>query len=316
MTRVIAPAKLTVSLAVTGVRPDGLHELRAEMVALSLADELTITEGSTGLTVTAEPEARAGTLGRDEGNLIVRALAAVRRTAAVHLVKRIPLGGGLGGGSSDAAAVLRWAGCTDAATALELGSDVPFSLAGGCALVEGVGDIVTPMEFVRREFVLLIPPFGVHTGRVYAAWDERRRSRSSTSRSQRTDRRRTVRRTPTRDGGATRWVTSPGGHRCWPGVGRRGSSRTVRGRSPRTTFTGSTSGRPGPDWCGCTRSRPDGMGTEIEKVSYLPARRCQRVAFSIFLCFFLRMRLRRFLISDPMSCGRLAVQWADCQAPE
>ena len=53
MTRVIAPAKLTVSLAVTGVRPDGLHELRAEMVALSLADELTITEGSTGLTVEA-----------------------------------------------------------------------------------------------------------------------------------------------------------------------------------------------------------------------------------------------------------------------
>jgi 4-diphosphocytidyl-2-C-methyl-D-erythritol kinase len=179
VTRVIAPAKLTVSLAVTGVRPDGLHELRAEMVALSLADELTITEGGTGLTVTAEPGARAGTLGGDEGNLIVRALAAVRRTAAVHLVKRIPLGGGLGGGSSDAAAVLRWAGCTDAATALELGSDVPFSLAGGCALVEGVGDVVTPLEYVRREFVLLIPPFGVHTGRVYAAWDERRRSRSS-----------------------------------------------------------------------------------------------------------------------------------------
>ena len=92
MTRVIAPAKLTVSLAVTGVRPDGLHELRAEMVTLSLADELTITEESTGLTVTAEPGSRAGALGRDEGNLIVRALAAVRRTAAVHLVKRIPLG--------------------------------------------------------------------------------------------------------------------------------------------------------------------------------------------------------------------------------
>src|SRR5205807_686128 len=47
--------------------------------------------------------------------------------------------------------------------------------------------------------------------------------------------------------------------------------------------------------------------------SYLPARRCQRVALSIFLCFFLRIRLRRFLISDPMSCGRLAVPWADCQ---
>ena len=215
------------SLAVTGVRPDGLHELRAEMVALSLADELTITEGSTGLTVTAEPGSRAGALGRDGGNLVVRALAAVGRTAAVHLVKRIPLGGGLGGGSSDAAAVLRWAGCNDAGTALELGSDVPFSLAGGCALVEGVGDVVTPLEFVRREFVLLIPPFGVHTGRVYAAWDERRRSGiSDGGANELTDAALFVE--PDWGCGGTRSGSSPGGHRCWPGVGRRGSSRPVR----------------------------------------------------------------------------------------
>jgi 4-diphosphocytidyl-2-C-methyl-D-erythritol kinase len=176
VTRVIAPAKLTLSLAVTGVRPDGYHELRAEMVALSLADELTMTEGSTGMTVEAEPGTRAESLAGDRDNLIGRALAAVGRTAAVHVVKRIPLGGGLGGGSSDAAAVLRWAGCTDAGTALALGSDVPFSLTGGRAMVEGVGEVVTPLAFVPREFVLLVPPFGVDTGRVYAAWDERDRS--------------------------------------------------------------------------------------------------------------------------------------------
>ena len=176
MTRVMAPAKLTVSLAVTGVRPDGLHELRAEMVALSLADELEISHGPTGLTVEVGPGTRAEALGPDSDNLIARALAAVGRTAAVHVVKRIPVGGGLGGGSSDAAAVLRWAGCRDAATALSLGSDVPFSLAGGRALVRGVGDVVTPLPFVRREFVLLIPPFGVDTGRVYAAWDDRQRA--------------------------------------------------------------------------------------------------------------------------------------------
>jgi 4-diphosphocytidyl-2-C-methyl-D-erythritol kinase len=171
----MAPAKLTVSLAVTGVRPDGLHELRAEMVALNLADELRISAGD-GLTVSAGTGTRVEALGPDHENLIVRALAAVGRTAAVHVVKRIPLGGGLGGGSSDAAAVLRWAGCRDTGTALSLGSDVPFSLTGGRALVEGVGELVTPLPFERREFVLLIPPFGVDTGRVYAAWDERHRA--------------------------------------------------------------------------------------------------------------------------------------------
>ena len=59
----------------------------------------------------------------------------------------------------------------------------------------------------------------------------------------------------------------------------------------------------------CAPSRRGGKGTD----RYLPARRCQRVAFSIFLCFFLRILLRRFLISDPMSCGRLAVPVPDCQ---
>jgi 4-diphosphocytidyl-2-C-methyl-D-erythritol kinase len=172
----MAPAKLTVSLAVTGVRADGLHELRAEMVALSLADELRISADGNGLTVTAGTGTRAEALGPDDENLIARALAAVGRTADVHVVKRIPLGGGLGGGSSDAAAVLRWAGCRESSTALSLGSDVPFSLAGGRALVEGVGEVVTPLPFERRDFVLLIPPFGVDTGRVYAAWDERHRA--------------------------------------------------------------------------------------------------------------------------------------------
>jgi 4-diphosphocytidyl-2-C-methyl-D-erythritol kinase len=175
VTRVFAPAKLTLSLSITGVRANGYHELQAEMVALDLADVLTITEGGSGLSVTAEPGTRAESLGPDDGNLITRALAAVGRSAAVHVVKRIPLGGGLGGGSSDAAAVLRWAGCTDSDTALGLGSDVPFSVAGGRALVEGIGETVTPLPFEARQFVLLIPPFGVETGLVYAAWDGGRR---------------------------------------------------------------------------------------------------------------------------------------------
>jgi 4-diphosphocytidyl-2-C-methyl-D-erythritol kinase len=160
------------SLAVTGVRADGYHQLRSEMVSLSLSDELTFTEGGSGLTFAADPGTRAESLADDQQNLITRALSAVGRRAAVHVVKRIPLGGGLGGGSTDAAAVLRWAGCTDPEVALELGSDVPFSVIGGRALVEGTGERVMPLDYQRRHFLLLIPPFGVNTAKVYAAWDE------------------------------------------------------------------------------------------------------------------------------------------------
>jgi 4-diphosphocytidyl-2-C-methyl-D-erythritol kinase len=167
----MAPAKLTLSLAVTGVRADGYHELRSEMVSLSLADELNFTDGGDGLRVAADPGTRAELLGDQADNLVTRALAAVGRRAAVDVVKRIPLGGGLGGGSTDAAAVLRWAGCTDPEVALALGSDVPYSVVGGRALVEGTGGQVTPLPFEARQFLLLVPPFGVTTAKVYAAWD-------------------------------------------------------------------------------------------------------------------------------------------------
>jgi len=173
MTRLFAPAKLTLSLAVTGVRSDGYHQLRSEMVSLSLADELTFTEGGTGLTLVAEAGTRAEALDEESDNLITRALAAAGRRAAVHVRKRIPLGGGLGGGSTDAAAVLRWAGCTDLDVARALGSDVPFSVVGGRALVEGTGETVTPLDFEPRAFLLVLPPFGVDTAKVYAAWDAR-----------------------------------------------------------------------------------------------------------------------------------------------
>jgi 4-diphosphocytidyl-2-C-methyl-D-erythritol kinase len=171
--RLLAPAKLTVSLQVTGVRADGFHELDAEMVALSLADELQIDPEGSGLALDVGPGLRAEDLPLPGDNLVERALAAVGRRAAVRLTKRIPLGGGLGGGSSDAAAVLRWAGCADLGLAAGLGADVPFCLVGGRARVGGVGEQVTPLPFEPRQYVLLLPPFGVETARVYRAWDER-----------------------------------------------------------------------------------------------------------------------------------------------
>lgn len=163
-----APAKLTLSLRVTGVRPDRYHEIDAEMVTLDLADELRIGPGDS-------LEVVAGTglavpVGDD--NLVRQALRAVGRTAAVRLTKRVPAGAGLGGGSADAAAVLRWAGCTDVGVAARLGADVPFCLVGGRARVTGIGEVLTPLPPVDRTFTLLTPPFGVATPAVYRAWDE------------------------------------------------------------------------------------------------------------------------------------------------
>src|SRR3954471_21599673 len=123
-----ARAKLTRSLRITGVRADGFHLLDAEMVTLDLADELWISDGE-GLTVVAAPTGATVPAGPD--NLVARALYAVGRRAAVRLVKHIPAGAGLGGGSADAAAILRWAGVSDLQVAARLGADVPFCVAGG-----------------------------------------------------------------------------------------------------------------------------------------------------------------------------------------
>jgi 4-diphosphocytidyl-2-C-methyl-D-erythritol kinase len=86
--------------------------------------------------------------------------------------KRVPAGAGLGGGSADAAAVLRWAGCDDVAVAARLGADVAFCLTGGRARVTGVGEVVEPLPFVERTYTLVVPPLAVDTPQVYRAWDE------------------------------------------------------------------------------------------------------------------------------------------------
>jgi 4-diphosphocytidyl-2-C-methyl-D-erythritol kinase len=163
-----ALAKLTLSLRVVGVRDDGYHLIEAEMVTLDLADTLEFGPGH-GIEVVGP--AGGDPVPEGEANLVRRALVAVGRDAHVRLEKRIPAGGGLGGGSADAAAVLRWARVSDPAVACALGADVPFCLAGGRALVSGVGEVVEPMEFEHRSFVLLTPPFGVSTAEVYGTWD-------------------------------------------------------------------------------------------------------------------------------------------------
>lgn len=155
--RLEAFAKLTRSLRVVGVRDDGYHLIDAEMVTLDLADVLDVDEG--------------GVNDLPPDNLVSRALAAVGREAHVRLDKRIPMGAGLGGGSADAAAVMRWAGSTDLALAAGLGADVPFCLVGGRARVRGIGEIVDPLPPVDLVFTLLTPPLHVSTPVVYRAWD-------------------------------------------------------------------------------------------------------------------------------------------------
>jgi 4-diphosphocytidyl-2-C-methyl-D-erythritol kinase len=164
-----APAKLTLQLRITGVRADGYHLIDAEMVSLEWADTLTIDPSGSGLS--ADGQFAVG-MPLDDSNLVAKALRLAGATAAVHLHKRIPHGGGLGGGSSDAAAVLRWAGFTDVVGAAGLGADVSFCLVGGRARVRGIGEIVEPLPFQPLDITLVVPPLSVSTPAAYRAWDE------------------------------------------------------------------------------------------------------------------------------------------------
>lgn len=166
---IAAPAKLTRTLRITGVRDDGYHLIDAEMVELELADELTIRPDADGLGASG-PFAEGVPL--DDSNLVAKALRLAGRRAHVQLHKVIPHGGGLGGGSADAAAVLRWAGYDDLVAASRLGADIPFCLRGGRARVRGIGEVLDPLPPIALEFTLVVPPLAVSTPAAYRAWDE------------------------------------------------------------------------------------------------------------------------------------------------
>ncbi|MCO5312508.1 MAG: 4-(cytidine 5'-diphospho)-2-C-methyl-D-erythritol kinase [Microthrixaceae bacterium] len=170
MIELLAPAKLTVSLRLTGVRPDGYHLIDAEMVSLDLCDRLWMSPGRG-----VEMRGRyAGELAgpTDGTDLVSKALRLIGHEASVVVEKNIPAGAGLGGGSSDAAAILRWANFDDLAAAAELGADVAYCLVGGRARVRGIGDIVEPLDERRQTFTLVTPPVHCSTPVVYRVWDE------------------------------------------------------------------------------------------------------------------------------------------------
>lgn len=177
-----APAKINLTLEVLARRSDGYHGIRSVMVPLELADELTI-EPSIQFSFECDRSELAG-----DRNLVVAAMRALGGVPPVRieLHKHIPVAAGLGGGSSDAAAVLRAAiaGALGSACkrdwlqlARTLGSDVPFFLAGTAALVEGTGERITPAGAIPRWYALIVkPPVAVSTAAAYDELDRTARA--------------------------------------------------------------------------------------------------------------------------------------------
>lgn len=181
-TAIAAPAKLNLNLRVLGRRADGFHAVETLMVRLpGLADRIEVREADS-LSLVCDDPAVPG----DEGNLVVRAVHAFERASGVEvraqivLEKRVPHGAGLGGGSSDAASMLRLLekmhpGAVEHRQlwklAAKLGSDVAFFLGSGPALGRGRGERIEPVAGVPALPVVLFKPwFGVATPEAYAAW--------------------------------------------------------------------------------------------------------------------------------------------------
>jgi 4-diphosphocytidyl-2-C-methyl-D-erythritol kinase len=181
--RLPAPAKINLWLRILGKREDGFHAVETRMVPISMADEVVLEEQASGpVTLTCSD----ASVPVDESNLALRALRAfedatgIRKGWKMHLEKRIPHGAGLGGGSSNAAAVLKGLNelCGNPLAlerllqiAASLGSDVPFFLHGTPCDATGRGEIVAPVDFPwHLPLVLIKPPFGVATPWAYQHW--------------------------------------------------------------------------------------------------------------------------------------------------
>lgn len=165
--RCSAPAKINLFLEVLGKRPDQYHAIRTQMQTVSLYDTLTLTLTEHGITLNCDQPG----IPCDSSNLVCRAAAAFfearKSSSGVHieLRKSIPAGGGLGGGSADAAAVLRglnqlfdfpFSPGSLAALGAKLGADIPFCVIGGCCTAEGIGEILTPLPSLPNCRILVI----------------------------------------------------------------------------------------------------------------------------------------------------------------
>ena len=175
-----APAKINLGLDIAGKRADGYHDLSMLMVSVDLNDYITVSEAE-GSSIIIESNSLRMPL--NEKNDVYKAALLLKKRCNVDagvkitVEKRIPICAGLGGGSTDAAATLRalnkfWGLHLPDETLLDLGftigSDVPYCIGGGCALVSGKGEIVEPLEVSLSAWVVLVKPdFGVSTPSVF-----------------------------------------------------------------------------------------------------------------------------------------------------
>ena len=182
---VLARAKLNLTLDVLGKRPDGYHDLKMVMQSVALADTLTVETGTgEGLEVRTD----LSFLPNNEKNLAAAAALAFQTVTgrdlggvAIAIEKRIPVCAGMGGGSSDAAAVLRslerMLGTGQDLAALagigeRVGSDVPYCILGGTALAEGRGEVLTPLSALPHCHVVICKPaFSISTPELFRAVD-------------------------------------------------------------------------------------------------------------------------------------------------
>jgi len=184
--RLTAPAKVNLSLNITGRRDDGYHLLDSIVVFTAFGDQIDLSPDSGDSVRVSGPFAASLTAAGD--NICLRALSAFREAGgeagplAIHIDKQIPVGAGLGGGSSDAAAMLRHLNGASAhplseerlaAVALSLGADVPVCLAGTAQRMQGIGEILTPLEPPPRgHLVLARPDAMLATGEVFRRWQQ------------------------------------------------------------------------------------------------------------------------------------------------
>ena len=176
---VAAPAKLNLFLHVTGRRPDGYHLLESLLVPIDLCDSIVLNDRADRVISRSSPTPGVS----EDDDLAMRAARALQRATGcargvdIAIEKRIPMGAGLGGGSSDAASVLLalnrlWALALPRAElariGMTLGADVPFFVGGGPAIARGIGEALTPTSIPRYWFALVVPAVHVATAGVFA----------------------------------------------------------------------------------------------------------------------------------------------------
>lgn len=193
-----APAKVNLSLSVEPPRSDGMHPITSKMASISLFDEIEITR------LDGHSLSRYAIVWHDEAirkteidwsvttDLAVRAHRSLEEAVGyslpvqMKLEKRIPVSSGLGGGSTDAAAMLK---ATSSMfdldvdlrqIALTIGSDVPFLLQGGFGMVSGVGELIEPLDYEEIHMVVVVPDYGCKTSEVYASFDTLNQNETAT----------------------------------------------------------------------------------------------------------------------------------------